>query len=104
MDIKIKLGKRLRELRTAKELTQEFVSEAIGIKPENYSRIENGFSYPKPENLEKICKVLGTCPKEIFNFEHHKTLSDIEKELLQIIQTDEKTTRLLYKFVKALKN
>lgn len=104
MNIKIKLGKRIRELRILKKITQERMAEAIEISPENYSRIENGFSYPKPENLEKICKVLGTCPKEIFNFEHHKTLSDIEKELLQIIQTDEKTTRLLYKFVKTLKN
>ena len=37
-------GKRLRELRTAKMLTQEAVAEMINIKPENYSRIENGFS------------------------------------------------------------
>ena len=37
-------GKSLRELRTTKMLTQEAVAEMINIKPENYSRIENGFS------------------------------------------------------------
>lgn len=38
-------GKRLRELRTSKMLTQETVAELIDIKPENYSRIENGLSF-----------------------------------------------------------
>ena len=41
-----KVWKRLRELRTAKMLTQENVAELIDIKPENYSRIENGLSFP----------------------------------------------------------
>ena len=47
--MKKKFGKRLRELRTAKMLTQENVAELIDIKPENYSRIENGLSFPKPD-------------------------------------------------------
>ena len=51
-------GQRLRELRTAKKLTQETVAELIDIKPENYSRIENGLSFPKPENIVKLSKVL----------------------------------------------
>ena len=58
MDIKKMFGQRLRELRTSKMLTQETVAELIEIQPENYSRLENGLSFPKPENLVKISKVL----------------------------------------------
>ena len=48
MDIKTQFGKRLREIRISKNLTQEKIAENIGIQPENYSRIENGLSFPKP--------------------------------------------------------
>ena len=68
MDIKKKFGKRLREIRTAKSLTQEKMAEQIEIQPENYSRIENGLSFPKPENLVKISNVLGVEIAELFFF------------------------------------
>ena len=71
-------GKRLREIRTSKRLTQETVAELIGIKPENYSRIENGLSFPKPENIVKISEILGVEIAELFQFTH---INDYEKIL-----------------------
>lgn len=95
-------GKRLRELRTAKMLTQETVAELIGIKPENYSRIENGLSFPKPENIVKISEVLGVEIAELFQFTH---INDYEKILSTIIyklQNDKEATVITYKFLKSL--
>ena len=100
MNIKEKFGKRLRELRTAKNMTQEKFSESIGIQPENYSRIENGLSFPKPENIEKISKILGIDIKELFEFEHFSNLEVIKEKLFHIIDLDEDTARLTYKFLK----
>lgn len=95
-------GQRLRELRTAKKLTQETVAELIDIKPENYSRIENGLSFPKPENIVKLSKVLGVEIAEMFQFSH---LNDYEKILDAIIgklKSDKETTVITYKFLKSL--
>lgn len=104
MNIKKELGKRIRELRIKRNLTQEFVAEKIDIKPANYSRIENGISYPKPENLEKICIVLDLNVKDLFDFEHLQDMQVIKNELIDAIQNDYETARLLYKFLKTIKN
>lgn len=102
MDIKKKFGKRLREIRVNKNLTQEKMAESIGIQPENYSRIENGFSFPKPENIEKICSALNIELAELFQFEHLDNHKDIVNKIHKKIETDENTAILTYKFLKSL--
>ena len=95
-------GKRLRELRTAKMLTQETVAEFINIKPENYSRIENGLSFPKPENIMKISKVLDVEVAELFQFSHLNDYDKILQTIIEKLKTDKDTTVITYKFLKSL--
>ncbi|MBR1425713.1 helix-turn-helix transcriptional regulator [bacterium] len=102
MSIKEQFGKRLRELRTGKNITQEKLSEAIGIQPENYSRIENGLSFPKPENIEKIALILGVDTKELFEFDHFSDFNLIKERLTKKLTSDEDTARLIYKFLKSI--
>ena len=59
MELKKQLGKRIKELREMRNFSQEFIAEKLDINAANYWRIENGMSYPKPENLEKICEILN---------------------------------------------
>src|SRR5574344_1412944 len=99
MDIKIKLGKRIKEIRNKKGITQEFISERINISVSNYSRIENGTSYPKPENIEKICAVLNVTPKDLFDFEHEKPIEKIENEIISAIKKNSKLAREVYRFI-----
>ena len=102
MELKKQLGKRIKELREQRDLSQEYIAEQLEIHPANYWRIENGISYPKPENLEKICEILKVKPQELFVFEHLKSIDDIRSELHEIINSNEDLTRLIYKFVKTL--
>lgn len=102
MLLKKQLGKRIKELREQRDLSQEFIADQLEIHPANYWRIENGISYPKPENLEKICEILKVKPQELFAFEHIQDIEDIKSELYEIINSDEDLTRLIYKFVKTL--
>lgn len=104
MDIKKKLGKRIKEIRLQKNISQEFMAEKLDINPSNYSRIETGYSYPRSENLDKICEVLDVSPKDLFDFEHHKDIGQIRQELHKIIDNDDDLTSMIYKFVKTLKN
>jgi len=48
------LGERIKELRKAKKLSQDKLSEQIGIDPKHLSRIEVGNSYSSLSTLEKI--------------------------------------------------
>ncbi len=104
MELKKQLGKRIKELREQRNLSQEYIAEQLDIHPANYWRIENGVSYPKPENLEKICEILEVKPQGLFTFEHLKSLNDIKSELHEIINSNDDLARLIYKFVKTLKD
>lgn len=95
-------GQRLRELRVAKKLTQETVAELIDIQPENYSRIENGLSFPKPENIVKLSKVLGVEIAELFQFFHLNDYEKILDTIIEKLKSDKDTTIITYKFLKSL--
>lgn len=47
-------GKRLREFRKEKKLTQKELAEQIGIKQNSYSDWETGKNEPSLENLVKL--------------------------------------------------
>lgn len=97
------LGSRIRELRKGKGLSQDQLSEQIGVDPKHLSRIEIGKSFPYMETLESIVKALEVELKDLFDFAH---LEDGPIEIEQIAkllegQSQDKL-RLIYKIVKAL--
>ena len=53
------LGKRLRELREAKNLTQGDIEKATGLTRPYISRVENGRSVPGIEILERWARAFG---------------------------------------------
>ena len=56
---KADLGNAVRKARNEKGMSQSAVSAAIGVSLVAYQRYENGTSMPKPENLNKLIRVLG---------------------------------------------
>lgn len=50
------LGKRIKELRKSKNLTQEKLSELVGFEPNHITKIEAGKHFPQPEKLEILAK------------------------------------------------
>ena len=54
-DFKMKIfGKRLREVRKSKKITQQELADRLGIKRNTYSDWENGKTEPSFENLIKL--------------------------------------------------
>lgn len=102
MDIKKEFGKILRDIRISRHLTQEKMAENIGIQPENYSRIENGLSFPKPENIVKISKVLGVEVAELFQFSHLNDYDKILEAIINKLKNDKDATVMTYKFLKSI--
>lgn len=58
-DIKIKLGKRIAEIRKAKGITQVQLSERTGLERTYLSKIEKGKYSAGIETIELICNALG---------------------------------------------
>ena len=61
-----KFGKRLRQIRRYKDLTQEQLAERVGVSVEFIGYIERGQSAPSFETLEKIAEVLEVEVGEFF--------------------------------------
>lgn len=59
------LGETLKERRLRCQMTQEFVSEAIGVSRQAVSKWENGTSDPSTSNLIALAKLYGVSPEEL---------------------------------------
>ncbi|MRS02274.1 XRE family transcriptional regulator [bacterium] len=95
------LGARIKELRKAKGLSQDQLSETIGIDPKHLSRIEVGKSYPYMETLESIAKSLDVEIKDLFEFKHlEKEVVTIEGIGRMLDGASEDKLRLVVKFIR----
>lgn len=59
------LGETLKENRLRCKMTQEFVSEALGVSRQAVSKWENGTSDPSTSNLVAIAKLYGVSLDEL---------------------------------------
>ncbi len=66
MDIRIKIGKRLRELRTKKDLSQEKFSFICELDRTYIASIEQGKRNVSIANIEKIANALDMSTYEFF--------------------------------------
>lgn len=64
-----KFGKRLREVRLSKNLSQEALAWEANIEPMQISRIERGVINTSISQVFNIAKALQISPKELFDFE-----------------------------------
>lgn len=70
METTIKLfGNRIKEIRKKLKLTQEQLSEKVGLDVQTISRIETGYYFTSYENLEKLAIALNVDIKDLFNFQ-----------------------------------
>lgn len=67
-NIKSKVGKKIKQYRVLRGLTQHDLAELIGLTEKQISKIETGVHYPKFENFIKILDVLNIQMKD-FDFE-----------------------------------
>ena len=74
MDIKEKIGDRIRELRGVKKISQEKLAELADLDRTYISSVEKGKRNISIENIEKIAKALNYTLQEFFTSEifNHK--------------------------------
>ena len=74
MNIQIKIGVRIKELRTAKNLTQEAVAFLAEVDRTFMNHVENGKRNISIATLEKITKGLGVTIATFFN---HQSFNEL---------------------------
>lgn len=100
-DIKKLLGKKIKQLRKEKNLTQEELAELIEIETPSMSNIERGKFAPSVETLQKLSNVLNV---GIWEFYYFDNLSN--EEMIARINSKMKSkpdlVKLIFNFLKSV--
>ena len=100
MDLKKTFGKRIKELRNKKKMTQFELAEAIQIDEKHLSHIETGRSFPKANLIEKMAEILEEDLNSLFDFPVEKSREEILNIIIQkLYKMDEKELQKIHKLI-----
>ena len=103
MDLKEMIGSRIQEIRNQKGLTQDQLSEEVGISSKYLSSIERGKENPTLNTILKLARSLDVKPDEFFT---HLEIEDPVKRKSMIIEmldeADDDQLKLVYKVLSAV--
>lgn len=103
MDNKKLVGRRIKEIRKHRGLTQEQLSEMIEIETGSLSGIESGRFYPSLHILNKIADVLEVELIDFFRFATVDIPENLDNEIVDIIKSQNKENKvLIYKILKTI--
>lgn len=93
-------GRRIKELREQKKLTQEKLAELVGLEYQTISRIETGYYFTSFDNLNKLANALEVDLKNLFEFDHIHSKEKLKSEIIKRIEKfSEKDLQFIYKIV-----
>ncbi len=103
MDLKEMIGSRIQEIRNKKGITQDQLSEKVGISSKYLSSIERGKENPTLKTILKLARSLDVKPDEFFT---HLEIEDPAKRKSIIIEmldeADADQLKLAYKVLSAM--
>jgi transcriptional regulator with XRE-family HTH domain len=102
MNVKELLGKRIREYRIRKNLTQYQLAEKIGIDSKHLSSIELGKNMPNPQIILKLSEVFDIEIKDLFEFYHLQNQAELKTYICNQINTlDENQLRMVCQYIRS---
>lgn len=86
--LKYEIGKRIREFREDRGMSQKELADKIGVSNSRVSNWEQGINRPDADILADLCRALKVSPSELLDV-HLSTdeLSDQERKVVQAYRT-----------------
>ena len=85
------IGQRIKEVRTEKHLTQDYIAEKTGVNVSHISNVETGKVKISLTLLVGVSNALGTTVDYLLQNEYHTPSTIIEKELVNTIRDMDNT-------------
>lgn len=99
---KVLLGKKLKQIRISRGISQEQLSEMIYLSPRQMSIIETGNSYPSLDTFIRIAEKLEFDINDFFNV-NIKTQDETRQKVIEQIKTlDKKHLNLVSDIISAI--
>jgi len=96
-------GARIRELRKSKGLSQDQLSEVIGIDQKHMSRIELGKSYPSLDRLVRIAEALNVSLPSLFEYMHLEDETERAQNIEEMLkELSEDSQKKAFKIIKSV--
>ena len=96
-------GKRIKELRKQKGITQEKLAEIVELDAKQIGNIETGSGFTTMNTLEKFAKIFEVDISELFTFEHQKPREEIISKLIHQIQNaDDTNLKIISKIINSI--
>lgn len=99
---KILIGKKLKQIRISRGISQEQLSEMIYLSPRQMSIIETGNSYPSLDTFIRIAEKLEFNINEFFNIDIKKGDETRDQVIEQIKTLDKKHLYLVSDIITAI--
>lgn len=102
-DAKILFGKRIKQLRVDRNLTQFALGELADINQRQITLIETGKSFPSLKTLMKFTEIFSCRLQDLFLFDNLQSREILENELQTMIRhSSPNNVKVLYTIAKQL--
>ena len=103
MDLKEMIGSRIQEIRNKKGLTQDQLSEEVGISSKYLSSIERGKENPTLNTILKLARSLDVKPDEFFTHLENEDPAKRKSMIIEMLdEADADQLKLAYKMISAM--
>lgn len=82
MNIKNLFGRKIKEYRKKKNLTQAQLAELVNVDDKHISCIESGKNFPSPDLIERLATSLNVEPKDLFEFYYLQDVEDLKSDII----------------------
>ena len=86
IELKKKLGLKIKQYRKSFNITQETFAEKINLTQRQISFIEIGKCFPSPETLANMSNIFKCSMKDLFDFESVEDIQYIKSELSNMLE------------------
>lgn len=99
-ELKVRLGKRIRELRNSQKLSQDKLAERVGISGKYLGEVERGEGNVSVEKLESIAVALEVTIGSLLDNAHLENKADLIKDIGGMLdKADDAEVRLVHRLV-----
>lgn len=100
-NIKILFGRKIKEIRKKRKMTQAQLAELVNVDDKHISCIESGKNFPSADLIERFVNILNIEPKELFEFYHLQDPDNLKKEILYMLdKLQDEEISLVYKYIR----
>ncbi len=101
MNIKNLFGRKIKEYRKKKNLTQAQLAELVNVDDKHISCIESGKNFPSSDLIERLAVSLEVEPKDLFEFYYLQDTEDLKSDINNMLEKlNQEELALTHKYIR----